>query len=199
MPDLYLASQSPRRRELLTQMGVDFDTLSVDVVEQRQPGETPADYVERLARDKALAGRDALDEGGAAAIPVLGADTIGVCSGEVLEKPRDQAHAAEMHRMMSGRRHEVLTAVALCLGTRVETCLVRTSVQFRELSENEISAYWHTGEPLDKAGGYGIQGLGGAFVERIEGSYSAVVGLPLAQTADLLNRFGVPWWSTQSA
>ncbi len=199
MPDLYLASQSPRRRELLTQMGVDFDTLSVDVVEQRQPGETPADYVERLARDKALAGRDALDEGGAAAIPVLGADTIGVCSGEVLEKPRDQAHAAEMLRMMSGRRHEVLTAVALCLGTRVEACLVRTSVQFRELSENEISAYWHTGEPLDKAGGYGIQGLGGAFVERIEGSYSAVVGLPLAQTADLLNRFGVPWWSTQSA
>lgn len=199
MPDLYLASQSPRRRELLTQMGVDFDTLSVDVVEQRQPGETPADYVERLARDKALAGRDALDEGGAAAIPVLGADTIGVCSGEVLEKPRDQAHAAEMLRMMSGRRHEVLTAVALCLGTRVEACLVRTSVQFRELSESEISAYWHTGEPLDKAGGYGIQGLGGAFVERIEGSYSAVVGLPLAQTADLLNRFGVPWWSTQSA
>lgn len=197
MPDLYLASQSPRRRELLTQMGVDFDTLSVDVVEQRLPGETPADYVERLARDKALAGRDAL--GADAAVPVLGADTIGVCSGEVLEKPRDQAHAAEMLRMMSGRRHEVLTAVALSLGARVETCLVRTSVQFRELSENEISAYWHTGEPLDKAGGYGIQGLGGAFVERIEGSYSAVVGLPLAQTADLLNRFGVPWWSTQSA
>lgn len=210
MADLYLASQSPRRRELLAQLGVNFEALSVNVVEQRQPGEAPADYVQRLACEKAVAGwKQSLAEGKPAR-PVLGADTIGLLntsglntSGQneemLLEKPVDQRHAHEMLTMMSGRSHEVLTAVALCQGDRMEVCRVRTQVTFRVLSDAEIAAYWYTGEPQDKAGGYGIQGKGGAFVECINGSYSAVVGLPLAQTAQLLDRFEVLWWASGSS
>jgi len=198
MTDLYLASQSPRRRELLTQLDVDFEPLSVSIPEQRQAEESPAAYVQRLAREKARAGRDLLAREGRPARPVLGADTIGVCADTVLEKPLDQAHARAMLKLMSGQEHQVLTSVALVEGERIESCLVTTRVFFRHLSETEISAYWHTGEPQDKAGGYGIQGKGGAFVERIEGSYGAVVGLPLAQTAELLNLFHIPWWGTAS-
>lgn len=194
MADMYLASQSPRRRELLVQLGVDFEPLSVNVVEQQQAGEVPADYVARLAREKAVAGWQQLLTEGKPARPVLGADTIGLCDETLLEKPLDQRHAHQMLTMMSGRSHEVLTAVTLCQEQRIESCLVRTEVTFRALSEADIEAYWHTGEPQDKAGGYGIQGKGGAFVERINGSYSAVVGLPLAQTSQLLDRFEVPWW-----
>lgn len=195
MTNLYLASQSPRRKELLAQLGVAFEPLAVSVVEQRAPGEAPADYVVRLAREKARAGWQALETKGLPSHPVLGADTIGVCGGTVLEKPRDQNHAREMLTLMAGGTHRVLTAVALCQADQLESCLVSTEVRFRPLSEAEIAAYWHTGEPRDKAGGYGIQGKGGAFVERIEGSYSAVVGLPLAQTTQLLDRFQMPWWS----
>jgi len=193
MTDLYLASQSPRRRELLTQLGVHFEPLSASIPEQLQAGEDPTDYVQRLAREKARAGWSRLTRDPR---PVLGADTIGVCAGEVLEKPLDEAHARRMLKLMSGRAHEVLTAVALTDGERIESRLVTTRVFFRPLSETEIAAYWRTGEPQDKAGGYGIQGKGGVFVERIEGSYGAVVGLPLAQTAELLNRFRIPWWGT---
>ena len=195
MSELYLASQSPRRGALLAQIGVNFQPLPLELEERPGAGEAPADYVQRLARDKALAGWRQLQARGLTPKPVLGADTLGVCEGQILEKPHSQTHAAEMLRLMSGRSHQVLTAVAVCNQHQLKQCLVSTLVQFRHLTDTEIEAYWHTGEPQDKAGAYAIQGLGGVFVERIEGSYSAVVGLPLAQTVELLRAFGVSWWS----
>ncbi|EPE7491514.1 Maf family protein [Cronobacter universalis] len=185
MTDLYLASGSPRRQELLGMLGVTFERLVPGVEEQRAPQEAPQDYVTRLARDKARAGvalaaRD---------LPVLGADTIVVLDGDVLEKPRDAAHAAEMLRRLSGQTHEVMTAVALADKQRVRERLVITRVTFRALTAQDIAAYVESGEPMDKAGAYGIQGLGGCFVIRIEGSYHAVVGLPLVETWELLSEF----------
>ncbi|EKM0376654.1 Maf family protein [Cronobacter turicensis] len=185
MTDLYLASGSPRRQELLGMLGVTFERLVPGVEEQRAPQEAPQDYVTRLARDKARAGvalatRD---------LPVLGADTIVVLNGDVLEKPRDAAHAAEMLRRLSGQTHEVMTAVALADKQRVRERLVMTRVTFRALTARDIAAYVESGEPMDKAGAYGIQGLGGCFVRRIEGSYHAVVGLPLVETWELLSEF----------
>ncbi|CBA27269.1 nucleoside triphosphate pyrophosphatase [Cronobacter turicensis] len=185
MTDLYLASGSPRRQELLGMLGVTFERLVPGVEEQRAPQEVPQDYVTRLARDKARAGvalatRD---------LPVLGADTIVVLNGDVLEKPRDAAHAAEMLRRLSGQTHEVMTAVALADKQRVRERLVMTRVTFRALTARDIAAYVESGEPMDKAGAYGIQGLGGCFVRRIEGSYHAVVGLPLVETWELLSEF----------
>lgn len=185
MTDLYLASGSPRRQELLGMLGVTFERLVPGVEEQRAPQEAPQDYVTRLARDKARAGvalaaRD---------LPVLGADTIVVLNGDVLEKPRDAAHAAEMLRRLSGQTHEVMTAIALADKQRVRERLVMTRVTFRALTARDIAAYVESGEPMDKAGAYGIQGLGGCFVRRIEGSYHAVVGLPLVETWELLSEF----------
>ncbi|PQV82819.1 Maf family protein [Cronobacter sakazakii] len=185
MTDLYLASGSPRRQELLGMLGVTFERLVLGVEEQRGAQEAPQDYVTRLARDKArtgvaLAARD---------LPVLGADTIVVLDGDVLEKPRDAAHAAEMLRRLSGQTHEVMTAVALADKQRVCERLVITRVTFRALTVQDIAAYVESGEPMDKAGAYGIQGLGGCFVRRIEGSYHAVVGLPLVETWELLSEF----------
>ncbi|WP_426346945.1 Maf family protein [Cronobacter universalis] len=185
MTDLYLASGSPRRQELLGMLGVTFERLVPGVEEQRAPQEAPQDYVTRLARDKARAGvalaaRD---------LPVLGADTIVVLDGDVLEKPHDAAHAAEMLRRLSGQTHEVMTAVALADKQRVRERLVITRVTFRALTAQDIAAYVESGEPMDKAGAYGIQGLGGCFVRRIEGSYHAVVGLPLVETWELLSEF----------
>nr|WP_286805945.1 MULTISPECIES: Maf family protein [unclassified Marinimicrobium] len=194
MTDLYLASQSPRRRELLGQLGVQFEPLTLSVPEERGVDEPPAQYVERLALEKARAGLALLGELGLPAAPVLGSDTIGVCLGKVLEKPLGRDHALTMWRLMSGREHQVMTAVAVCSPEREAVCRVTTTVWFRALDEREMEAYWASGEPRDKAGGYGIQGLGGVWVDRIEGSYSAVVGLPMAQTAELLNQFQVPWW-----
>ncbi|ELY4522913.1 TPA: septum formation inhibitor Maf [Cronobacter turicensis] len=185
MTDLYLASGSPRRQELLGMLGVTFERLVPGVEEQRAPLEAPQDYVTRLARDKARAGvalaaRD---------LPVLGADTIVVLNDDVLEKPRDAAHAAEMLRRLSGQTHEVMTAIALADKQRVRERLVMTRVTFRALTAQDIAAYVESGEPMDKAGAYGIQGLGGCFVRRIEGSYHAVVGLPLVETWELLSEF----------
>ncbi|ELY4320910.1 nucleoside triphosphate pyrophosphatase [Cronobacter turicensis] len=185
MTDLYLASGSPRRQELLGMLGVTFERLVPGVEEQRALQEAPQDYVTRLARDKARAGvalaaRD---------LPVLGADTIVVLDGDVLEKPRDADHAAEMLRRLSGQTHEVMTAVALADKQRVRERLVMTRVTFRALTAQDIAAYVESGEPMDKAGAYGIQGLGGCFVRRIEGSYHAVVGLPLVETWELLSEF----------
>ena len=194
MTDLYLASQSPRRRELLGQLGVQFEPLTLSVPEERGVDEPPAQYVERLALEKARAGLALLGELGLPAAPVLGSDTIGVCLGKVLEKPLGRDHALTMWRLMSGREHQVMTAVAVCSPEREAVYRVTTTVWFRALDEREMEAYWASGEPRDKAGGYGIQGLGGVWVDRIEGSYSAVVGLPMAQTAELLNQFQVPWW-----
>lgn len=180
---LYLASASPRRRELLTQLGYRFEVLKLEVPEQRQSGEKPQDYVCRLARDKALAGAAIAP----VALPVLGADTIVVLGDRVLEKPSDLLDAKDMLEALSGRVHQVMTAVALASAGRCDVRLVTTNVAFRKLDEAEIEAYWQTGEPCDKAGAYGIQGIAGKFVSRIEGSYSAVVGLPLLET-DLLIR-----------
>lgn len=195
IPDLYLASQSPRRRELLQQIGVKHAVIRASVPEQPAPGEHAFDYVQRLAREKAAAGYAELQHQQLPLAPVLGADTLGLIDGEILEKPRDQAHAYAILRQLSGRTHEVITAVALHNQSLQSQRLSITRVTFRELSDAEIAAYWQTGEPQDKAGGYGIQGLGAVFVKEIQGSYSCVVGLPIEATCELLREFNVPWWS----
>lgn len=194
IPDLYLASQSPRRRELLNQIGVNHAVVRVDVPELPAQGESALEYVQRLAREKAAAGFTELQHRNMHLAPVLGADTLGLIDGEILEKPRDQHHAHEILRRLSGRSHEVITAVALCAQHRQAQRLSITRVTFRKLSDAEITAYWETGEPRDKAGGYGIQGLGAVFVKEIQGSYSCVVGLPIEATCELLQEFDVPWW-----
>lgn len=188
-PRLVLASGSPRRAELLQQIGVRFDTLVVDVDESVREGETPQTYVERLALEKARAGL-ALRAGAV----VLGSDTTVVCDGAILGKPADQGDAVAMLQRLSGRSHRVMTAVALVDDSQALSRVVTTQVYFRTLTLAECERYWHTGEPRDKAGAYGIQGLGAVFVEGIEGSYSSVVGLPLAETALLLERMGIPIW-----
>lgn len=188
---LYLASQSPRRRELLAQIGLQFETCHVDVIEQKNSTEQAQEYVLRLAADKAQAGVEKLNANNelAAGDIVLGADTIVVYQGQVLEKPKDQADAAAMLRLLSGNRHQVMTAIAIADPHSCCSDIVITDVQFRVIKEQEIHDYWLTGEPTDKAGGYAIQGLAGRFVESISGSYSAVVGLPLMQTEQLLQSF----------
>ncbi|MDB6141800.1 MAG: maf protein [Pseudomonas sp.] len=195
MPPLYLASGSPRRRELLTQIGVPFTALSADIDETPLLDETPTTYVERLARGKAQAGRALLlaDDGDSTAC-VLGADTAVVLDGRILGKPVDEADALSMLAALSGREHEVLTAIALIDQDRCETRVVRSLVRFRPIQIQEAQAYWASGEPQDKAGSYAIQGLAAIFVDGLHGSYSAVVGLPLCETAELLGRFGIPCW-----
>lgn len=197
MKPLYLASGSPRRRELLTQIGVPFTAVSADIDETPLDHESPSAYVERLARGKAEAGRRVpeADLDGC----VLGADTAVVLDGRILGKPLDQGDAMTMLLSLSGRDHEVLTAIAVLDGQRCESRVVRSRVRFRSITEQEAAAYWASGEPRDKAGGYGIQGLGAVFVAGLEGSYSAVVGLPLCETAELLGHFGIPCWQTLSA
>ena len=182
---IYLASGSPRRQELLTQLGVAFEKIVPGIEEQRRSQESAQQYVTRLAREKAQAGVAMVNEG----LPVLGADTIVILNGEVLEKPRDAAHAAEMLGKLSGETHQVMTAVALADRQNTLDALVVTDVTFRVLSEHDIAGYVACGEPLDKAGAYGIQGLGGCFVRKINGSYHAVVGLPLVETYELLSNF----------
>ena len=188
---LVLASQSPRRRELLDQVGVSHRVVTVEVDESRLPGEVPAVHVERLARAKAMAGVAA-----AGGDPVLGADTVVVVDDDVLGKPVDRDHALAMLARLSGRRHEVLTAVALA--TTVDNIGCRLSVShvtFRTLGSEEIAAYWASGEPTDKAGAYAIQGRAALFVTRLEGSYSGVMGLPLFETGELLRAAGLaPGW-----
>ncbi|AJJ63848.1 Maf family protein [Yersinia aldovae] len=185
MTALYLASGSPRRRELLTLLDVSFEVLQTDVEEQRRPEESPSEYVQRLAQDKARAGVMVAPQD----LPVLGADTIVVLNGQVLEKPRDKTHAQQMLSALSGKSHQVITAVSLADRQDVLSVMVVTDVTFRVLSQLEISNYIATGEPTDKAGAYGIQGKGGCFVRSIAGSYHAVVGLPLVETHELLSNF----------
>ncbi|UVE18549.1 Maf-like protein [Pseudomonas sp. LS44] len=192
MAMLYLASGSPRRRELLAQIGVPFVALSVDIDESHCPGESPESYVERLARAKAAAGLAGVPASTAAV--VLGADTAVVLDGQILGKPRDRAEALATLQALSGREHLVLTAVALIDAQRCEARVVSSRVHFRSLNASEIEQYWATGEPQDKAGSYGIQGLAAVFVSALHGSYSAVVGLPLCETAELLAEFGIPCW-----
>lgn len=187
-PDLYLASASPRRRQLLEQLGLRFEVMAADVDETPIPGEAPAAYVSRLAHTKAQAVAARLGDPTA---PVLAADTTVVLEGGILGKPRDRAHGLAMLAGLSGRRHQVLSAVALSSRGELHAALSESWVTFRSISPAEAAAYWETGEPGDKAGGYGIQGLGAVFVERLEGSYSGVMGLPLFETAGLLRRAGV--------
>lgn len=189
---LVLASQSPRRREILQQIGVPFTALRVAVEEVPRPGELPAAYASRLAEAKARAGAGAL---GAGAI-VLGADTVVVCDDDILEKPRDREHAFAMWRRLSGRTHQVMTALCLLDGTDCMQELSVTEVQFWPLSESQLAAYWATGEGQDKAGGYAIQGLGAVFVKSLSGSYSGVVGLPIEKLVPLLTQVNIPYWQT---
>jgi septum formation protein len=184
---LYLASQSPRRRELLAQIGVEHGILEVDVVEERQAGEPPADYVRRVAREKAGAGLLRVLANPSAL--VLGADTEVVLGDVVYGKPVDAADAARMLRELSGRRHQVLTAGWVLSAGREEFALSDTTVEFAPLDEAAIAAYVDSGEWRGKAGAYGIQGRAGAFVARIEGSYTGVMGLPVHETWTLLRRF----------
>ncbi|MGY4533814.1 septum formation protein [Pseudomonas sp. TE3786] len=192
MATLYLASGSPRRRELLTQIGVAFSTLAAPIDESVLPGETAEVYVQRLALAKAHAGLATLSNSSDAV--VLGADTAVVVDGQILGKPVDQADALAMLQLLSGREHQVLTAVALASGQRSDVRLISSDVHFRPISISEANTYWASGEPQDKAGGYAIQGLAAVFVSGMHGSYSAVVGLPLCETADLLAEFGIPCW-----
>lgn len=189
--ELYLASKSPRRRELLTQIGVRFELLDVDVPEIHQVHEPAQAYVERLASSKALAG--AVIKPGCC---VLGADTVVVDGRTLLEKPRDQADGIGMLTRLSARTHQVMTGVAVAKDSAVISTVVTTQVTFREILPEEALRYWATGEPKDKAGGYGIQGYAAVFVANLEGSYSNVVGLPLAETHRLLAHYAVPIWNT---
>ena len=199
--DLYLASRSPRRRELLAGLGYRFEVVDTAIDESRPGGETPARYVERMAREKALAGLGAVVREGPgvrrSSAVVLGADTTVVVDGTVLGKPRDDAEALDHLERLSGRDHLVLSAVAVLSGVAdraaVELRLSRSRVWFRHLSEEERRRYLATGEPTDKAGSYAIQGYAAAFVTRLEGSWSAVVGLPVHETVELLARAGVPF------
>lgn len=195
MPQLHLASGSPRRRELLTQIGVTFTVISADIDETPLNDETPTAYVERLARSKADAGLLFLANDPAYSNAcVLGADTAVVLDSKILGKPVNEADAMAMLAALSDREHEVLTAIAVVDGQRCETRIVSSRVKFRAISAEEASAYWASGEPQDKAGSYAIQGLAAVFVESLNGSYSAVVGLPLCETAEILQRFGIPCW-----
>jgi septum formation protein len=179
-PPIVLASRSPRRAELLRQIGVPFEAVDANVPERWDGSEAPGDYVLRVASAKARAGRRMFPDR-----IVLGADTEVVLDGEVLGKPHDRAHFVALLQRLSGRSHQVYSAVAVCTHT-LHTALSVTQVWFRPLGEAEIAAYWDTGEPGDKAGGYAIQGHAAAFIERIDGSYSGVMGLPLFETARLL-------------
>lgn len=182
---LFLASNSPRRGELLAQINIEYERISASIDETQQKNETSEYYVKRLALEKAVAGWEKNNQQGL----VLGADTIVVCDGVVMEKPQDKQHAHQMMALLSGNTHQVFTAVALVNEQQQAVKLVVTEVTFKTLTEQEISNYWETGEPQDKAGGYGIQGVAGQFVTHISGSYSAVVGLPLYETAQLIERF----------
>lgn len=193
MPALFLASASPRRRELLMQIGVPFSLLSVAIDETPRAAESPDAYVQRLAREKALAGLARLDDPTAC---VLGADTTVVLDGRILGKPINRADALAMLQALSGREHQVLTAVALAQEGDCVVRLVSSRVQFRTITVEEAERYWASGEPQDKAGGYAIQGLGAVFVSSLQGSYSGVVGLPLCETAQLLDAFAIPVWAT---
>lgn len=200
MAVIYLASRSPRRRELLAQVGVKFEMLlfregprqDAETSEDAWPGEHPEDYVRRVARMKAEAAwQRVVMRKGLRRMPVLAADTTVALANEMLAKPADAADAARMLRLLAGTRHRVLTAVALAFEERLEMRVNESHVTLCPLDEPRIEAYVASGEPFDKAGGYGIQGRAGAFVSRVEGSYSGVMGLPLFETVELLREFGV--------
>ncbi|MCC6207852.1 MAG: septum formation inhibitor Maf [Gammaproteobacteria bacterium] len=188
MDPIILASSSPRRRDLLAQIGVSFEVVAVDVDEGLRAGEAPEDYVIRLALEKARAGIAAARR--AETRLALGADTVVVLDGEILLKPAGRPEALAMLARLSGRTHRVLSGVALA-GRCEFARLSESRVSFRRIEARECEAYWETGEPADKAGAYAIQGRGAVFVDRLEGSYSGVVGLPLRETAEMLTQCGM--------
>lgn len=195
---VYLASGSPRRRALLEQIGVAYQVLAVAVDESIVPGESAGAYVRRLALAKATAG---LEASRSAPAPVLAADTAVVLDGAILVKPTDRADGERMLEALSGRTHEVLTAVALAIrgvaaadGQAMESRLSRSEVTFRTIPPAEARRYWESGEPKDKAGGYAVQGLAAVFIADLHGSYSGVMGLPLYETAELLDAAGIARW-----
>jgi septum formation protein len=185
--DIHLASSSPRRHEILTALGLRFTAAGVDIDETRYDGEPVADMVVRLAIAKAAAAREEVDQ----SIPVIAADTAVAVDDQVLGKPGSQEEALQMLTSLSGRTHTVLTGVALDYAGVVRTATSRTEVRFREISPDEAQRYWQSGEPLDKAGAYAVQGIAGIFVEDISGSYSGVVGLPVFETVALLADAGL--------
>ncbi|CUJ63401.1 MULTISPECIES: Maf family protein [Achromobacter] len=192
---LYLASASPRRRELLTQIGLAHEVLRVPAPpgedEPQHPGESAADYVQRTARDKALRGRDWMHAQGLPPLPLLAADTTVILNGKVLGKPADRDDAIRILRALSGAAHEVHTAVAVWTGEQLLEAVSITEVRMRDLHDGEIARYCDSGEPFGKAGAYGIQGLAGTFISHISGSYTGVMGLPLFETANLLRAAGI--------
>jgi septum formation protein len=199
-PRIYLASQSPRRRELLKQIGINFEMLlmrsdprrNLEVDETPHADEQPESYVRRVCRAKAEAGYRVLKLRNLPTFPVLAADTTVTLDGKIFGKPDSAEHAATMLRQLSGREHQVLSAVAIALEEHIEVALSTSTVRFVTLSEERIRRYLHTREYTDKAGGYAIQGQAGAFVEHLTGSYSGVMGLPLFETVLLLKRFDYP-------
>ena len=187
VPDqLVLASASPRRQALLAQLGLHVKVLPVTIDERPQSGEMPTQYVTRLARAKAKAAA-----GRCSGLPILGADTVMVIDDQMLGKPVDRTAGLAMLAQLSGRAHQVMSAVCLITPDLEETCFSVTTVWFRNITAPERAAYWATGEPIDKAGGYAIQGLGAVFVTALHGSYSGVVGLPLFEAARLLEKVGI--------
>lgn len=196
---IYLASRSPRRRELLKQIGVNFEMLllretpqrAVDVDEAPLAGESPADYVCRIARVKAETGWMRLIQRKLPLLPLLAADTAVTLKGRIFSKPENAAHAEEMLAALSGQTHQVLTAVAVAALDKIQVRLSATTVRFRDISEHEIRIYLADGEAQDKAGGYAIQGMAAVFIAEIAGSYSGVMGLPLFETAQLLEEVGI--------
>ena len=196
---IYLASHSPRRRELLRQIGVGHEVLllredlkrGIDVDETPRPAETPADYVVRIALAKADAGVKSTARRAGFPKPVLAADTTVVVDDQIVGKPADAEDAVRMIGQLSGRNHRVITAVAVSFADRIETRVSESQVWMREITDIEARRYAASGEPLDKAGAYAVQGRAAAFITRIEGSYSGIMGLPLAETAELLALFGV--------
>jgi len=198
-PSIYLASKSPRRQDLLRQLGVDFTELLLreaagrrhDMVEASRKDESPIEYIKRIARTKAAVGWHQMGRRGLAPKPVLAADTEVVLDGAVLGKPKDATSATEMLRRLSGQTHEVSTAVAIRWNTQILMTVSSSCVTFRALVDDEIERYVATGEPFDKAGAYAIQGRAAAFVSHLEGSYSGVMGLPLFETAEILAKLGL--------
>lgn len=184
---IYLASKSPRRQELLRQIGLDFELLPIDIDETQQSNEDAADFVVRMAIEKAATGFAVATT----KFPVLAADTIVVMGDKTYGKPANRQLGVDMLRALAGSWHRVLTAVAVHTAKQKEHRLVSTDVQFCELTDDEIEQYWNSGEPLDKAGAYAIQGRAAAFIKQIRGSYSGVVGLPLCETVELLREVGI--------
>ncbi len=191
-PQITLASASPRRAALLRQIGIRFEIKPSNILERQLSHESPDTYVQRLAREKAVAVQHDC-------LPALGADTIVVLNGQILEKPNDQDDALKMLHLMQGERHSVLTGVCISDGKTERSVLATAEVQFRKATSTELSKYWESDEPVDKAGAYGIQGLGAIFITGICGQPSTVAGLPLVETNQLLCDFGVDVWRHRKA